>query len=110
MVSGHGVVYAAVPLALSTYHPLPAWRGGAGAAAWLAVLKLCLQVRPYQHRAVGSRRPCQTQPACCPSRGRAAAAGALCTPLSIAQAPVDTTLARCRRAAAAAGTRPYSFS
>lgn len=44
VVSGHGVVYAAVPLALATYHPLPAWRGGAAAVAWLAVLKLCLQV------------------------------------------------------------------
>lgn len=44
VVSGHGVVYAAVPLALSTFYPLPAWRSGAAAVAWLAVLKLCLQV------------------------------------------------------------------
>ncbi|KAL4447866.1 hypothetical protein ABPG75_005085 [Micractinium tetrahymenae] len=43
VVSGHGVVYAAVPLALSTFYPLPAWRGDAAAVAWLAVLKLCLQ-------------------------------------------------------------------
>jgi hypothetical protein len=38
------VVYAAVPLALGTFYPLPAARGGAAAAAWLAVLKLCIQV------------------------------------------------------------------
>ena len=44
VISGHGVVYAAVPLALATFYPLPAARGGAAAAAWLAVLKLCIQV------------------------------------------------------------------
>jgi MFS superfamily sulfate permease-like transporter len=43
VVSGHGVVYAAVPLALSTYYPLPAARGGPSLAAWLAVAKLCIQ-------------------------------------------------------------------
>jgi hypothetical protein len=44
VISGHGVVYAAVPLALGTFYPLPAARGGAATAAWLAVLKLCIQV------------------------------------------------------------------
>lgn len=38
-------MYAAVALALQTFYPLPAWRGGAGPLAWLAVLVLCLQVR-----------------------------------------------------------------
>ena len=32
-----------MPLAISTYHPLPLARGGAGLAAWLALLKLCIQ-------------------------------------------------------------------
>ena len=45
VISGHGVVYTAVPLALQTYYPLPLWRGGAAAVAWAAVLRLCLEVR-----------------------------------------------------------------
>lgn len=44
VISGHGVVYAAVPLALSTFYPVR--RGIAGWTAWTAwaaVTKLCLQ-------------------------------------------------------------------
>jgi hypothetical protein len=41
VISGHGVVYAAVPLALGTFYPRGRW--GAAALAWVAVAKLCLQ-------------------------------------------------------------------
>jgi hypothetical protein len=44
VISGHGVVYAAVPLALGTYCPLPSWRFGPAMLSWLAVIKLCIQV------------------------------------------------------------------
>jgi DNA mismatch repair protein MutS2 len=41
VISGHGVVYAAVPLALQTFYPAPyQWPA---ALAWAAVAKLCLQ-------------------------------------------------------------------
>ncbi|KAI3427203.1 hypothetical protein D9Q98_007139 [Chlorella vulgaris] len=43
VISGHGVVYAAVPLALGTYCPLPSWRFGPAMLSWLAVIKLCIQ-------------------------------------------------------------------
>ena len=44
VISGHGVVYAAVPLAIQTFYPAR-WRGGglATTAAWAAVVKLCIQ-------------------------------------------------------------------
>lgn len=43
VISGHGVVYAAVPLAFQTYYPQSLRRGGTAAVAWVAVTKLCLQ-------------------------------------------------------------------
>lgn len=44
IISGHGVVYAAVPLAISTFYPVSwGWGLGPSTVAWLAVLKLCLQ-------------------------------------------------------------------
>jgi len=43
VISGHGVVYAVVPLALQTFYPQPLLRGSPAAVAWLGVAKLCLQ-------------------------------------------------------------------
>jgi hypothetical protein len=43
VISGHGVVYAAVPLAIQTFYPLPFNKFGATVIAWAAVIKLCLQ-------------------------------------------------------------------
>jgi hypothetical protein len=50
VISGHGVVYAVVPLALQTFYPIQSmWRrGGVGLGSpafwgWCAVLKLCIQ-------------------------------------------------------------------
>ena len=43
VISGHGVVYAVVPLAIQTFYPLPLHQSGATLISWLAVIKLCLQ-------------------------------------------------------------------
>ena len=43
VISGHGAVYAAVPLAIQTFYAVPLHKGGATLISWLAVLKLCLQ-------------------------------------------------------------------
>ena len=43
VISGHGVVYAVVPLAIQTFYPLPLRHSGATIISWLAVIKLCLQ-------------------------------------------------------------------
>ena len=44
VISGHGVVYTAVPLAIQTFYPV-GWRHGGPvvAVSWAAVVKLCLQ-------------------------------------------------------------------
>lgn len=43
VISGHGVVYTAVPLALQTFYPMPWYKGGPALWAWAAVAKLCIQ-------------------------------------------------------------------
>lgn len=43
VISGHGVVYAAVPLAFQTFYRVPWIKGGATLISWLAVIKLCIQ-------------------------------------------------------------------
>lgn len=43
VISGHGVVYTAVPLAIQTFYPLPFRKSAANIVAWLAIIKLCLQ-------------------------------------------------------------------
>jgi len=44
-ISGHGVVYAVVALALHDFFPAPLWRWGPRTLGWLALIKLCIQVR-----------------------------------------------------------------
>ncbi|KAI7836099.1 hypothetical protein COHA_010027 [Chlorella ohadii] len=43
VISGHGVVYAVVALALHDFFPAPLWRWGPRTLGWLALVKLCIQ-------------------------------------------------------------------
>jgi hypothetical protein len=43
VISGHGVVYAVVPLAIQTFYPISIRHSGPTLISWLAVVKLCLQ-------------------------------------------------------------------
>ncbi|PRW44370.1 hypothetical protein C2E21_6505 [Chlorella sorokiniana] len=43
VISGHGVVYAAVALALHEFFPTPLSRWGPRTLGWIAVIKLCIQ-------------------------------------------------------------------